>query len=426
MSARISEKIIHHFCSWAYLVIGNLLDKIFGHPPSQADFAEIVLRAARKAGFPGTLTFDADQFRLAHGPGQYLFLTNAYRDYVRSRRSERKNVVQRYVQVLLVNLEPSEPSLEEARPIMLPVIRNLGGILDLERNRELEERNSLKPFQFRPFGEDCVELLALDHPATISALTYGPPEEWGLTLHQALAIAHDNLRDATKEGWEEVAPGVFRGIWGDGYDPSRALLSDVLERAPVKGRPVFMIPTRDLLLVTGDRDENGVLAMIELCHRAFEQHGRWVSALAFTYGDDGKPVSFSVPWPQQRKRLLDLKRLLLSDSYASQKKFLESLYEQQGRDIFVATYFLREGADGVHDISWSTWTEGADSLLPRTDRLALNTTASDSKPLIVDWDASLPVVGHLLVEEQGHYPPRFRTLGFPDAASMDQLIPLAL
>jgi hypothetical protein len=409
-------------------VIANLLDKIFGHPPSQADFAEIVQREARKIGFKETLTFEPDQFRLVQGAGQCLFLANAYRDYIASKRSERTGVVRRYVQILVANSVPYEPTLDEARSMMIPIIRNLGGILDMGRRSRIEEQeNPGAGFQYRNFGEDCVELLALDQPDTINTLTCGPPEEWGLTLDQALAIARENLRDATSEGWEEIAPGVFRGAWGDNYDPSRALLPDVLERAPVKGRPVFMIPTRDVLLVTGDRDENGVLAMTELSHQAFEASGRWVSALAFTYDDNGKPVTFSAPWPKHRARQLDLNRLLRNDEYAEQKKSLEALYEQQGGDVFVASYFLRDKADGMHTVSWSTWTEGVDALLPKTDRLVLDKVdrRDSGDLLVVDWDASFPVIGHLLTEEHGHYPPRFRTQGFPDAAVITQLSDVA-
>ena len=417
-----SEKIAC-LLAQAYAVIANLLDKILGHPPSQVDFAEIVLREARKTGFKGTLTFEPDQFRLAHGPGQYLFLTNAYRDYIESKRSERPSVVRRYVQMLFTNSEPYDPPLDEARPMMIPIIRNLGAILNVERNRIEEEGRPLVPFQFRRFGEDCIELLALDQPDTISALTHGPPEEWCLTLDQALAIAHENLRDATTEGWEEVVPGVFRGTWSDGYHPSRALLPDVLERAPVKGRPVFMIPTRDILLVTGDRDEDGVLAMTELSHQAFESSGRWVSALAFTYDDEGRPVTFSAPSPEHRRRQLDLIRLLRNEEYAEQKKSLEALHEQRGRDVFVASYFLRDQGDGMHTVSWSAWTEGVEALLPKTDRLVLDKAGRQDGEdlLIVDWDASFPLIGHLLTEEHGHYPPRFRTQGFPDSTVIAQL-----
>lgn len=80
-------------------------------------------------------------------------------------------------------------------------------------------------------------------------------------------------------------------------------------------------------------------------------------------------------------------------------------------------------ADGVHTVSWSAWTEGVDALLPKTDRLVLDKAdRQDGEDLlIVDWDASFPAIGSLLTEEYGHYPPRFRTQGFPDAAVLAQL-----
>lgn len=406
------------------------MDRMLGHPPSHDRFSNLILKEVRSAGYDGPMVYEADQFRFRHGQGAYFFLTNAYNEYVAAARSARAQVLRRYARVFLVQEDSTEISFEEARSMLVPVIRNLAGILDIDNNRLLDGVEPQPPLQMRPFGPDCVELLALDRPDATTTLTCGPPETWGITLDQALDIARDNLREATHQDWKEVAKGVVQGPWADDYEPSRALMPDVLERAPVKGRPVFMIPTRNVLLVTGDRDEPGLREMLELSHRAFEQGGRWISAQLYTFDENRKPVVFTLPAGEIREYQRDLERLLLGDSYASQKAFLEKRYELEARDVFVATYALHQKQGSPCLLSWCTWAEDVDSLLPMTDRIALAQQQADAEggwtSRVVQWDAAMEIIGHLLEEEPGHYPPRFHTKGFPGAFELARLVDVGL
>lgn len=143
------------------------------------------------------------------------------------------------------------------------------------------------PFEIaqRAFGKDCAVLLAVDYPDSLSTLFNGIPDDWGITLDEALSIAIRNLRDETEDRFEEVAPGLHVGRWNDGYDISRVLLPDVLQRIPLQGQPVFMMPTRDVLLVVGDKDEHGIRHMIEVCFQVIET-GCAVSSQLYTYQDE--------------------------------------------------------------------------------------------------------------------------------------------
>lgn len=399
------------------------LDSIIGRTPPPARFAQMMEAALRENGYTGTITFEVEQFRLKQGDGVYFFLANAYSDYRAARRSDRATVIARYARGLAAQSALDEPSLDAVRAKLMPVIRNLASILDVHREQMGGVREG-SALLFRSYGPDCVELLATDQAEVTKVLTRGPSKEWEINLDEALHIAHANLRAATTDAWTECAPGVYRGQWGDGYDSSRALMPDVLERAPVKGRPVFMIPTRDVLLVTGDRDQAGLLSMLDLAHEAFGNGGRWISAHIFCHDDARRPIPFAPDSSETRERQRDLERLLLNDSYAAQQITLASENRREGRDVFVATYVLRRKQGSQNLSSFCTWTQDVPSLLPLADVLFLalpGDKATNWSHIEVEWRVAMSMIGHLLEEVAGCYPPRYQTLGFPDENLRKQL-----
>ena len=242
----------------------GFLDALLRRKPTQEQFAALFIAAARQRGFRGELNYKADEFQLLHGEGSYFNLHNAYNAYCDAPGGQRQGALQGYVSTLLTSSQTHPASLAEARPLLRPVIGRRSAV-EAVRMHHLRNDGNDAAFHpaVRPFGDDCVVLLALDRPESIATLTNGPEASWGVTFDEALAIAIDNLRDSA-DNFVEVAPGVYGGGWEDGYDISRALLPDMLERIPVRGRPIFMMPTRDLLLVSGDNDDAGLLKMMEL------------------------------------------------------------------------------------------------------------------------------------------------------------------
>jgi len=400
----------------------GFLDFLFRRKPSPDQFAKLFVAAARHEGFTDALTYKADEFRLLLGEGSYFNLHNAYHAYCNTRGAEQTRALRGFVSALSSSTQGTPQQASVARPMLRPVIRGRSALEDVRLHHVRTEGNdsAFHP-AFRPFGDDCVVLLALDHPDAISTLTNGPEAAWALTFEQALAISIDNLRDAP-DHFSELTPGVFRGGWADGYDISRALLPDMLERVPVRGRPVFMMPTRDVLLVTGDNDDDGLIAMVEFCLQALHQ-GRVVSAHMYHYDDRG-PVRYRPASPALAHRLAHLARLLDKSEYDAQKEALDHIHEEQGMGIFVANYNLfTQDDDPATSFSLASWTRGVDTSLPKVDRLALvRPDAEDEigEVRVVSWEQAAHLLEPLLSQEAG-YPVRYRTRGFPADAQLAQL-----
>ncbi|KAG1533596.1 hypothetical protein G6F50_015822 [Rhizopus delemar] len=182
------------------------------------------------------------------------------------------------------------------------------------------------------------------------------------------------------------------------------------------------MPTRDVLLVTGDNDDDGLVAMVEFCLQAL-QHGRVVSAHMYHY-EDREPLRYQPSSPALAHRLAHLARLLDKSEYDAQNEALDHIHEEQGMDIFVANYNLfTQEDDPATSFSLASWTRGVDTSLPKVDRLALvRPDAEDEigEVRVVSWEQAAHLLEPLLAREAG-YPVRYRTQGFPADALLAQL-----
>lgn len=400
------------------------LDILFNRKPSPDAFAALFESAARKAGFKGEMHYNPRDFRLDYGESAFFNLHNAYREYCNARGPGRRKALQGYIAALCDNQRSQAMPLDDARPLLLPVVRSLGTLEEV-RLHHLRTDGHDSDFHpaYLPLGADAAVLLAIDHPESTATLVEGPDRSWGIRLEEGIAIALTNLRDSTADRFIQRAAGVFQGAWDDGYDTSRILLPDVLERLPLKGRPVFMIPTRELLLVTGDRDGQGLASLVELSLEAMEK-GRILSADLYCY-ENAKVVPYRVHNPLLKARLERLRKLYTQSEYDAQKQALDLMNEDNAVDLFVANYLLFASPQDPEQVfSLGTWTRGVDTLLPVTDRLMLVRPEGDSgnaQTRMVAWDQALELLGDYLEPVPGHYPPRYRTLGFPEPSRAELL-----
>ena len=388
-------------------MISRLLDRWFKDKPTADAFAAKVIQTARLLGIDKPLEYQADQFRIAYDGGSFFNLHNAYSAYLDVERGRQRDVLERFTRILgMANEEPLP--FAEICDRLRPVIRNRN-LLDQIVLQEMEDKglDARVPLQYRPLTVECVELLAVDYDEHTATQTRDLPEEWGITLEQALAIARDNLRALDDAPFIEIAPGLFRSAWGDAYDSSRVLLPELLHRLPLAGPPVFMLPTRDVLLVAGERDEQAQQAMIAQASEAMDD-GRVISGDMHHYVE-GHMRAFTPASETLQQALRALRLQLHAGLYATQKEQLDKVHELHEHDVFVANFIV----DGSNHISIGCWSEGVETSLPQTDFIALVVEERDTQ--MVEWDVAMREFGHLLEADTRHiHPPRYLTRGFPN------------
>lgn len=395
----------------------------FRSTPSRERFVTIAADGLRAEGFSGPIQIDNANFRLLLGDNgaQVFNLDNFYRDYCRVRKAERKNVMQGYLKSMVGNDLPA--TFAEAKSKLLPILRSRSLIEYVALSSKADSGVNVLPAS-QPFSTDTLIMLAYDTEHSMMTLSGSSLADWGVSFDTALAAAIDNLRDATVASFEQIIPGLFVATWNDAYDTSRLLFPDVIHQIGLGGDPLVMIPTRGRLLVASSNDRAAQLAMVGAAGQLVEEEGRQVSALMYRY-EQGRAIEYVPPDPEVAAVLMEFRRRMLADDYAGQKESLDKSYEENGTDLFVASYQILSSKKTGRETSFSVWTEGVDTVLPETDLVALVSTAEQEAggaepPKLVGWHDLQAALGPF-ERLPDRYPARYRPVNFPDQTTRDAL-----
>jgi uncharacterized protein YtpQ (UPF0354 family) len=388
-----------------------------GEEPLERDaFAWRAIETLRAAGETRDIQYDAGAFLLRlgagdDGKGDVLFLSNFFDEYLASPPEQRDEVFSRLTQVRAMPALPR--TFAEARANLLPVVR--GRTLFEQAQRVVNgEPGEPTPIAWKPLRGFLGLGLAFDAPDTLRYLGPDDLARWGVSFDQTLTVALENLRQRSTETLEQLAPGTCQSPWQDNYASSRLLLDEVVRRCQVRGEPVALVPHRDLLLITGSDDEDGLRQVAERAQKAL-MAPRALDGRALRLTSQGwvpfMPERLSNAWDAFRT----LELFTRARDYDEQTQQLEKLHEERGEDIFVAAYTPYQDERG-RSISYAVWLKGVDALLPRTEVIFFMDPAlgQEAPPVgIARWEEVAKAVGGLLVPVEGLYPERYRVRGFP-------------
>ncbi len=376
-------------------------------------FARRAMDALRASGETRPIHYEADGFllRLGDKDASTVFLANFFDEYLSGPPEQRDEVFARLARVR--ELPDMPETLAEARPNLLPVVRSRTFFEQLPLVMK-SEPGKPAPIAWKPLGGFLGVGLAFDGPDTLRYLGPGELARWGLSFEQALGIAMENLRPRSTEPLEQLAPGTCKAPWEDNYAASRLLLDEVVRRCPVKGTPVVLVPHRDLLLITGSEDEDGLHQVATRSLRAV-MAARAVDGRAMRLTPQGwvpfMPERLNNAWPDFRK----LELFTRARDYDEQTQQLEKLYEEKGVDLFVAAFTPYEDERG-RSLSYAVWLKGVDAVLPRAEVIFFMDPAlgPEAPPVgIARWEEVSRAAGQLLAPVEGLYPERYRVKGFP-------------
>ncbi len=273
-------------------------------------------------------------------------------------------------------------------------------------------------------NEELAAHLAYELPSSVTEIGADRLEAWGLGFDELFAQAKKNLLAASALPFEESAPGVFVSPFHDSLDASRMLLPELFKGLKVKGRPVVVAPTHDVVFVTGEDDPEGLQQLSVWTEEALLEP-RAHSAIAFRLGDDDKWRAWLPPKGHPAFAKLKLLALqTIASAYSRQKEVLESLLESNGHEILVAT--LRAFRSPAGDVFTAcAWQDGLEALLPQTDRIDFvrpgpENTPSSAKVWSTSFDIARRTLGDLM-QPIGDLPERWRVKGFPTDAQLEQM-----
>ncbi|WP_017776868.1 hypothetical protein [Paraburkholderia kururiensis] len=381
----------------------------FRKPPSEQQFAALFIASLRSLGDTRPWEYAESMNRLVLGraargqPSNVINLQNMYHEYLAVQRKERDEVLRRQTTGMMQHYLPAD--FGEAGPRLRPVIRSA-----TERGMaylQVAGNSARRDIAFRPLCENMEVGIAYDGEFNILRLTEAKLAEWNVTFDEAYDIAVDNLRLQSAKPFMALRDGVFASQFGDHYDASRLLLTDLLHRQPISGAPVVMVPNRTVLLLTGDRNEAGLQLMVEI---AGEERTKPRALPSLMLRWDGQSWQRFVPAGLE-SRLRELRVQELAADYQDQSAHLNENHKRDGVDIFVAQYMVLQGQTGELRTACG-WTEGIHALLPVTDTVALHRPSAE-QCAFVPWSELMQTCGHLMTPTE-HLPARYEVQGFPE------------
>lgn len=389
----------------------NFLDVLRGGS-EQDRFAKKYLKQLRAIGWKGAAVYEPDGFliRLDRAEGQgTIFLHNVFQDWKKASSGERIDTLRRAV-LSALDIGIDRETFEEARSFLLPVVRNLSHMVTQRLHAAPAERLSDLEGCYKPIADTLAVMIAVDRPNSISVVYGEVLKTWGVTLDEALTVALENLREISPVRFERQDGGFYVSDYGDYHDASRLLLPHLFQSLTLKGDPVAVVVSRSGVVVTGSEDPKALEAMAAFVETIIADETRPIAYRPLVLRD-GVWTAFEAP-SVAAVALLSVKQTLWDAN--EQQAAMNAYHERIGRDVYVASLEVLE-ADGRYP-TWAIWTFGVDTLLPRTDVVALN--PGDVGAVLPRYWRDVEAICGPFAREPETEPPRYRVC---DAPSADQL-----
>ncbi len=382
-------------------------------PLNKDDFGQTVAARIKKAGEPGSVTYVSEDFRIViQDEGevvQHMNLENVYKEYCARRADQREMMLSKIVQTALVRHKTIPEDWEDVQPDVMPAVRSRATLELLSLEQRSQGKPALTDLPSFGVGDHLLALLVYDMPESTQTIPGKQLQDWGVSFYEAMEVAKANLA-AIEMSVSKAGDGFYAVMTGDSYDSSRLLLLDLLPQLEIQGDPIAMVPHRDVLLITGSEDLDGLAMMAQFAETAFE-HPRYLSCLPLAL-DGTEWVSWMPPRDHPhflQYRLLEVESL--AGQYDRQQELLKAVQKREATGTFVGTYRTGESNLGTM-LSYCLWINGRDLLLSKTHKLFL---ACRERGIVAggDWGRVQEVVGDLL-EQTDLYPTRCRVRKFPN------------
>jgi uncharacterized protein YtpQ (UPF0354 family) len=193
-------------------------------------------------------------------------LDNAYLEYIEDPELK-EDVFNKYLNATKeIYGEQNDYQNDKIVPIIKPTdFLNSGTI----NGKTLDNFN----FVYEAYNENLVIIYAEDKETTISYLDISEIEQRG--------VSRKNLLENSVINLNAIIPTIERNgdstqfmLSAGGYYESSLILMENLwtkENFPVKGSIIIAIPNRDIILITGSEEKNGVLELKKLCSKSFNE-----------------------------------------------------------------------------------------------------------------------------------------------------------
>lgn len=375
----------------------GLLDWLTGKPTKDT-FAQQLMTGMRQAGDTRSMRYDRDDETIFVGEDSRINIHNMFIEHCQLSRDEREAHLQAMVRAMLPP-PPLPDEFDDASHDLRPRIWARAMFAQFEPDKAPPHHS---------VGSHLIATLVYDLPHSVRTISDDELENWGVSYYEALEIAKEQL---TRDNFVFMSldDSVHSASTGDTYDASRLLLVDLIRRLTVSGTPVAIVPHRDKLLLTGSDDIDGLRLILKMAEEEYREAARPLCPLPLCLDDD-QWVDWMPPEDHPLHRdFRDWELKVLFGDYENQKPQLEQVH---GDDKFVAS-FLAMKKDSGDLFSYSTWSKGVPTLLPKTQYVMFVDPDENRVVAKGSWEVVHRIVGHLM-RETDDYPLRYFVDDFPN------------
>lgn len=267
--------------NWLRTIPGENLEAVM--PPD--DFRDLYLAYLRnEAPEAGIEIVDSLEVKVAleDETSHSVFLDNAYQQY-EADPGNRDEIIEVYLASFLEVARQEEAGIDPDQ--IVPVIKDRGWLEEVEAS--LEERGSrpeeMPTYLSDPYNSELAIFYAEDSPRNIRYLTEDAVAELKVDRDQLKERAIANLERLTGEFEVMGGDGIYLISAGGDYEASLLLVSDLWDREqmPVEGDFIAAIPARDLLIVTGSENPEGIRRVREMASEGAAQFSYRLSPVLF-------------------------------------------------------------------------------------------------------------------------------------------------
>jgi uncharacterized protein YtpQ (UPF0354 family) len=258
------------------------------------EFTHAFADALRKAG-PGLKVAVVRDLELkvtsANGRDSTSFLDNAYAMYKQDPNA-RDDVIQRFVMAGLDTIVTIRDGVDRTR--IVPVIKDRPWLEETRRALMSRGAKDVPEHVYEDFSPDLIILYAEDSPKNIRYLGPKDLELAKIQRSELRALACANLKRLLPKIERHGANGLYMITAGGDYEAGLLLLDSIWSggQMDVKGDVVVAIPTRDLLMVTGSQNPQGLEKMRQMVQEASTGGSYRLTQKLFVYRS-GRFVEFT-------------------------------------------------------------------------------------------------------------------------------------
>ena len=224
------------------------------------------------------------QLRIENSDGEELhaFLENAFDTY-KLDPSQKEFVLQNYVTSTVDNFSTGNEIASKSQ--IVPIVKDRGWLTETKQTVLESGVEEAPEHVMEELNEELVILYAQDTPTNILYLTPEGLEEVGIEQSELRSIAIDNLKSIISQVELIGDNGLYIVTAGGDYDASLLLFDSIWssDQLAVKGEIVVAIPARDLLLVTGSEDSEGIQKVKDIVNESYSESPYRLTTKLFVY-----------------------------------------------------------------------------------------------------------------------------------------------